>query len=293
MHINLILKSPFPDKFFCVIPFKILFFLILMSQLLSCNKSNEVKGEGKSTKEIIRQSKVIDINNKIDSVGNYVFPVDSILKVEVLATGIYHGDEVNINADKKIWFGLFKTSKGFKFTKTELILNRIYDPIVDDDENEKTGWEVNTVINDTCLILIENQPYLIERDVKTINVPKVILPNEKFVFSFSGINYILFATGEKEKEDKKSDSFSISNYKLYLTANLNGKEQTEFIVTHSNFDDKMIHIIFAGDIDGDNKLDLIIDTSNHYNVSKPTIYLSKPANGKIIKPIGIFVSIGC
>jgi hypothetical protein len=56
----------------------------------------------------------------------------------------------------------------------------------------------------------------------------------------------------------------------------------------------MIRILFAGDIDGDGKFDLLIDTSRHYNASNPTLYLSKPAEkGKIIKPIGVFTSVGC
>jgi hypothetical protein len=277
------------------ITFKTLLFLILIFQLLSCNKSNEEKiVEKKQVKEIIGQSKVIATNSKTDSADNYSFPVDSILEVEILTTGNFHEDEVNQKTNEKKWFGLFKTLNGYKLSETKLMTKRVNDPIVDENENDKTGWEVNTTINDTCLILIEKLPYLTEREIATIKIPETIYIGEKFNFSFSGINYTLFATGEKKKEDENSDSFAVSNYKLYLTANKNGKEQTELIVAQSNFEDKMIQIIFAGDIDGDNKVDLIIDTSNHYNVSRLTIYLSKPAeHGKIIKPIGMFTSVGC
>ncbi|TRX38014.1 hypothetical protein FNW52_03690 [Flavobacterium sp. ZT3R18] len=277
------------------ITFKTLLFLILIFQLFSCKKSNKEKiVEKKPVNEIISNSKVTTTNTKIDSTDNYSFPVDSILKVEILATGNFHEDEVNEKTNEKKWFGLFKTLNGYKLYETELITKRVNDPVVDENENDETGWEVNTTINDTCLILIEKLPYLTEREIATIKIPETIHLGEKLNFSFSGINYTLFATGEKKREDENSDSFVVSNYKLYLTANKNGKEQTELIVAQSNFDDKMIQIIFAGDIDGDNKLDLIIDTSNHYNVSRLTMYLSKPAeHGKIIKPIGMFTSVGC
>ena len=36
-------------------------------------------------------------------------------------------------------------------------------------------------------------------------------------------------------------------------------------------------LLFAGDIDRDGKLDLIVDTTDHYNKSRPTLFLSSPA----------------
>ena len=39
-------------------------------------------------------------------------------------------------------------------------------------------------------------------------------------------------------------------------------------------DDASPHLFFAGDLDRDGKLDLIFDTTDHYNVSQPTLFLS-------------------
>ncbi len=53
-------------------------------------------------------------------------------------------------------------------------------------------------------------------------------------------------------------------------------------------------VLFAGDLDGDGFPDLIIDTINHYNGSRPTLYLSKPARGNdLLKIMGWHVSVGC
>lgn len=88
--------------------------------------------------------------------------------------------------------------------------------------------------------------------------------------------------------------FEVWNYKLYLTAEIKGQKRKSLLVAQPNFDDQMINLIFAGDIDGDGILDLIIDTSRHYNVTSPTIYLSKPAgNEEVVKPIGGHTSVGC
>jgi hypothetical protein len=86
----------------------------------------------------------------------------------------------------------------------------------------------------------------------------------------------------------------IWNYKLYLTASRNGQSIIELLVAQPNFDDQMIKILFAGDIDGDGFLDLIIDTSRHYNSTIPTLYLSKPAaGGHLVKPVGQHETVGC
>lgn len=88
--------------------------------------------------------------------------------------------------------------------------------------------------------------------------------------------------------------FEVWNYKLYLTADIKGQKQTSLLVAQPDFDDEMVNLIFAGDIDGDGILDLILDTSRHYNVTSPTIYLSRPAStNEVVKPVGSHTRVGC
>ncbi|MEN2400447.1 hypothetical protein GKZ90_0011700 [Flavobacterium sp. MC2016-06] len=269
--------------------YRTFFFLIIIFQFLSCNKPK--KEIIKSTSKLISKKANVEIeDNKIDS-----FPIYNDLKVEVIGSGgPFHSEEVHEDADKKIWFGLFRAKGNFYLAETNIMTNRVNDVIVDENEEDATGWEVDTSINDTCFILIEKVPYLSDRIVQNIKIQEKIYPQEEFKFNFSGVEYILHATGDKRKENENSDWFEVSNYKLYLTAIIDGKRHTDLIVAEKRFDEQMIKILFAGDIDGDGKLDLIINTSYHYNLSRPTIYLSKPAEkGKLIKPIGAFPTVGC
>ncbi len=114
------------------------------------------------------------------------------------------------------------------------------------------------------------------------------------MFSFLGIDYKLFATGRKKKVQEDPEAFEVWNYKLFMTASKGGYQITQLLVAQPNFDEKMIEVLFAGDIDGDEMLDLIIDTSPHYNATSPTLYLSKPADKKeLVKPVGVHTSVGC
>lgn len=219
------------------------------------------------------------------------YPVDSLLTVALLPLGSFHNDEVDSSATDKKWMGLFKGKDGFYLAATKIRLANVYDAVVDEDENQKTGWEVSAEHKDSCYILIESLPYLKERKVEEARLGKnEIYPKDIIRFKYLNIEYGLHAIGRTEKT--KGNGLIINDYKLYLSAN--GTKITELLVSNMASEEKMIKILFAGDIDGDQKLDLIIDVSSNYNASQPTLYLSKPAgNGHLVKPIASHTSVGC
>lgn len=271
--------------------YKILLLLIIGFQI-SCTKSKaEVKSVAKSNVKLGNEVKVKTTENGIDT---YSFPVDSLLSVNILWTGVFHGDEVDPNLQKKTWFGLFKNGNKYSFSETNIAIKHAYDAVLDEDESQQTGWEVDTTIKDTCVVLVERLPGFKNKNVESVHTPQNIFPQEDFEFQFQGTQYKLSATGKKKKEHPDSNWWVVSDYKLYLTTLVDGKEMTELLTAKKSFDDQMIKIIFAGDLDGDGKLDLVIDTASHYNVSSLTLYLSKSGErSRIIKPVGVFTFVGC
>ena len=54
------------------------------------------------------------------------------------------------------------------------------------------------------------------------------------------------------------------------------------------------HLIFAGDLDRDGKLDLIFDTTDHYNLSRPVLFLSGAAEGdELLHAVAEHNAVGC
>lgn len=58
--------------------------------------------------------------------------------------------------------------------------------------------------------------------------------------------------------------------------------------------DVAVTLLFAGDLDRDGRLDLLLDTSDHYNLSRPTLLLSAPAApGALVQRVAEHSAVGC
>lgn len=59
-------------------------------------------------------------------------------------------------------------------------------------------------------------------------------------------------------------------------------------------DDAAPTLLFAGDLDRDGRLDLLLDLTDHYNVSRPTLLLSSPAAAnELVREVAHHASVGC
>lgn len=288
-----------------------LIFLLAISGILAlsaCNNLQKAKANltepassTTNTPEQVQSLSVVKLENSYaeqDTIkyDTEYFPGDMKFIAKLLRPGDFHEDEVQVTAEKKNWYGLFKGKSDWYLAKTKIKTTKVFDEIVDEDSLvDKTGWRVQTLNKDTSLILISGLNFLAGRKIKPVVLSKnIIYPGETLRFNYAGLSYKLFATGGKNKEQEDPEWFYVWNYKLYLSAKKNGKVKTELLVAAPRFNDTMTSIIFVGDIDGDGFPDLLIDTSNHYNSEEPTLYLSKPAEkGHLYKVVGKHSIVGC
>ena len=262
--------------------------------LIACTNSSRENNTANQQTTVDTSTTIMVAHNDTIIYDDSSFPTDSSFSAKVLTVGAFHGDEIFKNASQLKWFGLFHGLDGYYLKQTKIKTISVNDPIVDENENEKTGCEVQVLNKDTCIILIEPLPFFADRSIKGVKLTKnYIYPGDTISLNYLGVNYKIFATGGKKKVQSQN-GFDVWNYKLYVTATIKGKPYKSLLVAQPDFDEQMIRLIFAGDIDGDGILDLIIDTSRHYNATRATVYLSRPANdGEVVKPIGVHTSVGC
>jgi hypothetical protein len=268
----------------------ILAVFVLINLFSSCK--NELKNHDQNFETSENKGQTIPKQVKLQEKNDTIEIFDAISPGNLLQKQTYHEDEVAEHWISEKWFGLFYRTGKYYVQKTEVNFARINDPILDDDSTQTSGWDIQPKNNDSCIFLMNKIPEIIANSVSVFKLKQTeIYPGKSYTFDFLENEYTFAATG---KTTYNRNERVLSNYKLYLTTTTKGKTITVLINQTENFDDAMIEILFAGDIDNDGFLDLLIDESNHYNACLPTLYLSKPAGvDQILKRMTSQKSVGC
>lgn len=281
---------------------KIIGVILICLSVTACNKS--AKTENGSNVSITDTAQVAtdSISNpdsvNYDVIDEELYPKNEGLPLSVLSTGVFHGDETSPEMVHKGWFGIFRERGHYYIAPTTLSIQKAYDVVLDDDEHDSskwTGWEVTTSHIDTSLVLISSSSRLSSHDIKTIPLEKdFVEPNGKIIFTYNGASCTLYSTADLVPSEYNKNEMFIRNYKLYLRGYKEGKEINQLLAATSYFDDAMFEILLIGDIDNDGFPDFVLNTTYHYNLYRPTVYLSSFAEkDQLVKVVGLHGSVGC
>ncbi|NHC33890.1 hypothetical protein [Scytonema millei] len=206
--------------------------------------------------------------------------------LDLLTTGSYfHGNEVQAQSGEQ-WLGLFSTAQGFELLPTKITVNTVRDYVLDIDETKKTGKEILVDGKNTPIFLVKGSIPLKPGIVKT-----VFSGNAKFSPNSPPLSVALnlesgniYQISVKERQNPETIYHALLVY--------SGKDSI-FQEISSCCDDGSTTLLWAGDLDRDGKLDLLIDISNHYHVSLLTLFLSSTNQNKLLEPVGQFKTTGC
>ncbi|RKU08436.1 hypothetical protein C6502_14545 [Candidatus Poribacteria bacterium] len=214
-------------------------------------------------------------------------PVES--EIQLLQVGAFHGDEVSAESGE-IWLGLYSTPDGYALIPSTITVETVYDPFVD-NAGEKTGKVVSAEGQTRPLFLIKGLNASERESIKTLSTEQTVLsPGKSLNLGFSDENES-HLTVYGEGEVGPNGFTSLENYSLELS---NGQVSQE-LLAYSSTDGAIPSLLWAGDLDGDNRLDLVINATPHYVVSSaPMLFLSSMAKGgNLVQRVAIFIATGC
>ena len=264
---------------------KPLFFLLTLCMILfSCTEKSSVKAVRESG--ILRKNNMSEVQKKgKDSIKDMSVKDSKIenRSYKILIPFNYRQCKVDTLIDDT-WVELYKKGQKYYLSKTQYTIGKEWDGII--------GDSVSTLTSERDVILYVN--HLPSKMGKVNSVDLHIAPNsflDSFYlepgttlrFTFEGKHYELIT---KEKVFTKHGTQSYEGVIL-----LNGKQ----IVRRTNLDKVDYSLMFAGDIDGDGKLDLLFNLSGEFGELYVALYLSSCAlPGQLVRKVAEVVDdYGC
>lgn len=200
----------------------------------------------------------------------------------ILACGSFHGDEVWAQ-DGELWYGLFAEDGSFEIRGVELEITRVFDPVLDTDgDGDETGKQVSTSAGGEPVVLLwSSEPVFVRGTVVTAcDGTGNLLPDTMIDLSAPGLAHWWLLVNREG------------------VALCNGDVEQPLSPVYpeaSEYEENYVRIVWAGDLDGDGRVDLVIDNVPHYNIYKGLeLYLSSEAGpGELVKMVAVFTAVGC
>jgi hypothetical protein len=209
--------------------------------------------------------------------------------VEILIPGEYHGEEIRAGAEKGEWLALHADPRGqYRLSSARIGIERFFDPITDRDSTAPTGKRVMVLgLSDPVELLVAKSELMREARVDTVADPGKFTRNAR-TFRFGGMGYEL----EYEYSPDTTSNRKDSSWRLILSVHTDGREPTRLLLD-AGMSDTEARVIFVGDLDGDDRLDLLLSSGNDSGVEDFTLYLSRPAGDRFLKAVGRLHTVAC
>jgi hypothetical protein len=271
-------------------------------------ENEQLKGQNKELKV-----KVSNYNER-ESISNLISGQDFELikhpkatnEIFILRTGQFHENEIDNNIEQHDWFAIIKSDNKYFLKETEISIKRFND--IGDNENQETGKEIISKIENP-IFLISGLSNLSERELKAFEISTPyseksllnefpdnylqVFPGQNFsiMLRYSTDWYYFNAYGNAVPDNHEYSL--IQNYVLELI-HRSRPTKRQIIANARVFDDEFFDILWLGDIDGDDKLDFLFDSSRHYNANHLQLFLSSFAKEEnIVGLVAELISVGC
>ncbi len=205
----------------------------------------------------------------------------------LLKTGVFHGMDVPLHQPKQ-WQGLFCKDLRCSFHAVQIETRPTIDEVGDDPPGVKSATEVFLVgvHSHEPLFLVRGLGFK-ARSLQALFVgQREMQTGDEFAFGPTIDGFLLKVEGKKTEEEPLP-----KGSKLFL---VRGQQKQELFALPDGGNDPYITVLWIGDLDGDGKPDLIIDMSDHYNVSRKVLLLSSQAKkGDLVGSAAVLQTEGC
>lgn len=199
----------------------------------------------------------------------------------------FHGDEVSAR-DGQTWLALVVDAGKARLQSTRLKVEAVNDPVLDADD-EKTGRSV-TAPGVEALVFLRGMAALAPGDVPLGEPSEADLSTAApFESNLAGKRFRLIAECTAASSRCSLSLVDGERRQVLLEREALAGEDGGL-----GFGEAVPRLLFAGDLDRDGRVDLLLDTTDHYNLSRPTLFLSGAAGkGELVRQVAQQELTGC
>ena len=216
-------------------------------------------------------------------------------RVQILETGEgFHGDEIKARSGER-WLGLYVTKGASILIESKLRIRRVVDVVVDEKPGQMTGKAVGVDQPGKPIFLVKDAPMLRPGKVVTIfransEYNQSLGERKQMSLKLGGQIYQLKVVAQS----RQLGTDTLTDGKLFLIAGKTQQLLRRLGAGHNDPPAAYWELLWAGDLDGDGKLDLYADLTGHYNLSQRKLFLSSQAKpGQLVAEVGGFRTSGC
>ena len=211
--------------------------------------------------------------------------------IRILRIGTYHQDEVSME-DAGEWFALVQSGPRFQLRPVRVSVTPVHDEI-DEDPESLNGRLVTADATPDPVILLRGDIFR-SREVTAV----VAQAHTLALGEAHSLGSAVFSLGVEDT------TVIAGQWQYHIRLWLQQGNVSQPVATYSGYSDdgKSVNyaaerppqILWAGDLDGDRRLDFLLDTSDHYNVEELTLYLSSQAHGGVLVQASATIRrVGC
>lgn len=264
--------------------------IVLVSILFSCNGYKE-----KNIKKIVNVTNKTPVKDSINK-GEIVSEEEFKNDFDILLPRSYRTYEGGNDAASltENWIELYEENGKYYLGKANFKIEKDFD--------DCSGDSLMIIAPKNKVLVFMDYPELKVGKIESLKIKKsIIWPGEKLSLKFNNLQYDLRGEGKiiskskrfTEDENEEDYYMVVEQYKLYLTI---GNTSRELLIAADACDgDANVQLLFAGDIDGDGKLDFVFGADRNYEEERVILFLSSKAeNDAGIKKVSeIAVQFDC
>ncbi len=226
--------------------------------------------------------------------------------IEIVKPGTtYHSDETAAETGQA-WFGLFRDGPQGTLQRVRLKVGHVEDGLAGDPPASEGGnpsvWTSKAVRADGTrqpIFLVRGLSGLKAGAVPTVNASATkLLPGIQLPLRARRVEDAeLVALGTAAATEFHGTDPMVRDYHLMLRAPDGRSQALDVPSDFSGLEQGMggCDLLWAGDLDGDTRVDLLVDCVDHYNVQVSwTLFLSSAArDGELVHAVAELLAVGC